>query len=372
MILMSTKSSGKKHLDSLKSADRKDVGLDYKSETKCSCSNTIETAYNLMIATWRRGYICCPEAEIWYKFTPKNTAYYTIYSVAPFETIGYLYDSNKKQIRSGRNYGSSINFKIVHYLTANETYYLKVNTLGKNKGYFNIAIIDTVFVESVRIKDSVLVINKGESADLKAEIAPFYATNKKLKWESSNTNVATVNSFTGKITAVNIGNARITAKSQDGNEKFGCCDIIVNAPVNSVKINTYTRIIPVGTNTTITATVNPSNASNKLLYWTSSDTNIATIDSATGYVTAKAVGTAKIFVTAQDGTGKQDICVLTVIPFQDTETNDNSQNIFREEIPYLAYDTFEIHENNPSIKDNGNTDSSVLNNGSSYCYYWKQ
>lgn len=369
---MSTKSSGKKHLDSLKSTDIKDVGLDYKSETKCNCSNTIETAYNLIIATWRRGYICCPESEIWYKFTPKNSTYYTIYSAAPFETIAYLFDSNKMQLRSGQNYGSSINFKIVHYLKANETYYLKVKTLGKNKGYFNIAIIDTVFVESVRIKDSVLMINEGESATLDAEIAPFYATNKKLKWESSDANVVTVNSLTGKIRAVNTGNARITARSQDGNKKFGCCDIIVNVPVNSVKINAYTRIIPVGTIATISATVYPLNASNKLLYWSSSDTNVATVDSATGYVTAKSVGTAKIFATAQDGTGRQDVCILTVIPYQETEIKTNAKNIIQKDIPHLDYDTSKMYENNPNIKDNGMADSSILNNGRCYCNYWKE
>ena len=61
---------------------------------------------------------------------------------------------------------------------------------------------------------------------------------------------------------------------------------------------------------TLTATVNPSNASNKNVYWTSSDSSIATVDNS-GKVTAIKAGSATVTVTTEDG-GKTATCSVTV------------------------------------------------------------
>lgn len=62
------------------------------------------------------------------------------------------------------------------------------------------------------------------------------------------------------------------------------------------------------------ATDCPYNANNKSLLWTSSNTTVATVDSATGYVTAKAAGETTIKATAKDGSGKYGTCTLKVDP----------------------------------------------------------
>ncbi len=92
--------------------------------------------------------------------------------------------------------------------------------------------------------------------------------------------------------------------------------------VESVTVDAETRVMHVGAQDQFTATVLPANASNKLLHWTSSDTEVASVNAETGVVTAKAVGTVNICATAQDGTEKQGVCVLTVDPpiIEDTPT----------------------------------------------------
>jgi hypothetical protein len=80
-------------------------------------------------------------------------------------------------------------------------------------------------------------------------------------------------------------------------------------PVTGVSLNTNSLPMNVGAAQSLTATVHPGNATNKAVTWSSSDTNIATVDK--GAVTAVSQGTATITVTTVDG-GKTAACVVTV------------------------------------------------------------
>ena len=82
-------------------------------------------------------------------------------------------------------------------------------------------------------------------------------------------------------------------------------------PVSGVALNTTTATLEVGKTTTLTATVEPSDATNKNVTWTSSNENVATVD-ANGTVTAKAPGTATITATAEGGNGTSATCTVTV------------------------------------------------------------
>ena len=84
-------------------------------------------------------------------------------------------------------------------------------------------------------------------------------------------------------------------------------------PVSSVSItgsgvSNGKATISVGTNLNLTATVSPSNATVGAVYWSSSDTSVATVDGS-GKVTAKAEGVTAITVTAG---GRSQAIILTV------------------------------------------------------------
>ena len=66
-----------------------------------------------------------------------------------------------------------------------------------------------------------------------------------------------------------------------------------------------------GQTASLTATVNPGNAENKSITWSSSDSSVATVN-ANGTVTAIANGTADITATAADGSGVSAKCSVTV------------------------------------------------------------
>lgn len=78
--------------------------------------------------------------------------------------------------------------------------------------------------------------------------------------------------------------------------------------VSTVTLNKTTGNLVVGSTDNLIATVSPSNATNKDVIWTSSNTEVATVDN-TGKVTAVSAGTANITVTTVDG-GKTSDCTI--------------------------------------------------------------
>ena len=79
--------------------------------------------------------------------------------------------------------------------------------------------------------------------------------------------------------------------------------------------------IELGKTLSLTPIYNPSNATNKMVTWSSSDESVATVDN-TGKVTAKKVGSTIITVVSQDGS-KKSACTVTVV---DNNSNDNINN----------------------------------------------
>lgn len=72
-----------------------------------------------------------------------------------------------------------------------------------------------VAAKSVKLNKTSATITKSKTLTLSASISPKNATNKSLKWKSSNTKVAKVDSK-GKVTAVGAGSAKITVSTSNG------------------------------------------------------------------------------------------------------------------------------------------------------------
>lgn len=331
------------------------VRVDYQTSSAepddNDCSNEMSSAINLSLNSWQGGEICCPGAEIWYKFTPSTTAYYTIYTVGSLDTYGYLYDANGTEIDRDDDDGSSLNFKMVQRLTANQTYYIKAKAYGSNTGNFSIAVTSTVFVETVSINKSYIALDKGKTEDLDATVTPSYATNKTLRWETGDASVATVNQD-GVVTARGAGTTCICAYSQDGSNKSSCCEVSVNVPVESVTINPSSLLMRVGEYDYLCAVVCPTDAVNKLIRWSSSDTSVVWVEEAIGRVEARGVGSATVYATAQDGTGVKGSCAIQVeppIPVQGIDICCETVTMNVGKIAYLSYDIYPSDATNKGV-----------------------
>jgi len=156
----------------------------------------------------------------------------------------------------------------------------------------------TISVTGVSLNRSSLTINKGETSNLTATVSPSNATNKDVTWTSNNPDVASVASD-GTITANNVGSATITVKTADGGKTATCSITVKSVPVTSVTLSPSSLSMTVGETTWLTATVSPSNASNKDVTWTSSNTSVATVSS--GKVRARKAGSTTITATLKNG-----------------------------------------------------------------------
>ena len=207
---------------------------------------------------------------------------------------------------------SKLDFKISNnkaYVAINPTASQKLLIKSRQLEKSNTGQI--VGVSGITLNKTALNLTIGASESLVATISPSNATNKDVEWTSSNTNVATVDT-TGKVTGVSAGSATITVKTKDGS-KVATCNVTVKNPVISVTgvtLNKTALNLVTGASESLVATISPSNATNKDVEWTSSNTNVATVDT-TGKVTGVSSGSATITVKTKDGT-KVATCNVTV------------------------------------------------------------
>lgn len=176
---------------------------------------------------------------------------------------------------------------------------------------------DRVMVTSVSVDRPSAEVLIGETVQLSATVLPSDATDQSITWSSSNKEVATV-SNNGLVTGVAEGRAGIMAKAGG---KTSTSIVTVSrkpVPVTSVTLDKESITLTKGESKTLVATVKPDGATYKALSWTSSDSNVASVDSK-GKVTALAIGSATITVKADD---HQANCVITVVvPIQSITLN---------------------------------------------------
>ena len=164
-------------------------------------------------------------------------------------------------------------------------------------------------VKSISLDKSSVELKEGEEVTLKATILPNNATNKSISWSSSDNSVATVKD--GRVYAITAGSAIITATTADGGKTATCSVTVLPGtyPVESVSLNETTLTLMPGDNHQLKAIVNPDNAANKDVTWSSSNYDVVTVEN--GRVTAISEGIATIKVTTIDG-AKTDECTVTV------------------------------------------------------------
>ena len=168
-----------------------------------------------------------------------------------------------------------------------------------------------VYPSSISLDAVSSSISIGETTQLTVGYSPSDTNVKSVTFESSSTTIATV-SNTGLVTGIAQGSATITATAQAANNTtITATKTITVTPVSvtSVVLDSNSETVKVGKTVTLIPTVYPTNATNKSVTWSSSNTSVATVSS--GVVTGVAAGTANITVTTVDGS-KTASCTVTV------------------------------------------------------------
>ena len=192
-------------------------------------------------------------------------------------------------------------------------------TVKTNDGGFSASCEVTVkkkviAVTGVKLSAASMTLREGDRGKLTVTVEPANATNKNVKWWTSDLDIVSVGSTlggsTGYVEARKAGTATVTVKTEDG-EFSASCEITVEkkeVPVTGIALEQSSLLLPVGNTYTLRAHVQPSNATDQDIQWGSSNGGVATVDQ-TGKVTAVAAGTVDILATLA---GKFARCTVQV------------------------------------------------------------
>ena len=264
------------------------------------------------------------------KITSKKNGNSIFFPAAGFRREKSLYDAGSDGYYWSRSLYTN-HSAVAYYL------HFSSSSIGMSANYYRfhgffvrpvrVKKVPTIPVTSIELNQTEVSVKVGETLQLLATVLPMNATNKNVKWASSNANVATVDE-TGKVVAVAVGTCTITGSATDGSGVKVACQVKVQPiAVTSIELNSTEDSVKVGETLQLSATVLPENATNKNVKWVSSNANVATVDQS-GKVTSVAVGTCTITCSAADGSGVKVGCQVKVLPITVTSIELNQTEVY--------------------------------------------
>lgn len=234
---------------------------------------------------------------------------------------------------------------------------------GTNLATYLTAATAPILIFSITVSPSTVSMTIAQTQQISTTIIPSNAANNTLSWSSSNTGVATVSS-SGLITSVAAGSAIITVQATDGSNVYNTVSVSVSA--NPILITGITLIpgsatLAPGATTQISAAIAPSNATNKTLTWSSSNTSIATVSSS-GLVTAVAAGTANVWARSTDGTNRTGTCTITVaVPATSISLNQTTATMHPGNTLTLVATVLPSNATNKTVTWSSNSSNATVN-----------
>ena len=164
--------------------------------------------------------------------------------------------------------------------------------------------------DATKVTASNITIKEGQTLSIAVTIEPIGASTRNVTYKSSNENVATVSN--GTVTGVSAGKATITIKTKNGHEETFEVTVI-ESNLTKITLNPATLNFTVGDTASkkISATLEPADAMNRKITWTSTNTNVATVNDK-GEVTAVGKGTCEIKATSEKNANVYGSCSVTV------------------------------------------------------------
>lgn len=214
--------------------------------------------------------------------------------------------------------------------------------------------VPEVQIEKIDISIDNTTIQKGERKKLQVVISPQEAASHKVQYTSSNPNVATVDNE-GNIVAISSGKTTITVKAEANNVQSQI-EIIVYSKVTNVLLDQKEIYMQVGDTFKINGVVEPDDADDKTILYSSTNSDVATI-SENGIITAKQEGDVKLIASSRENVEIQAECKLSVVrKMEDDEIHfDSSLNVNSMEISGIDYNSNTVAD----IKEKITTDLEI-------------
>lgn len=166
-----------------------------------------------------------------------------------------------------------------------------------------------VAVQSVSLSHTSLTMYAGDNQTLTATVLPENATDKSLKWSSSNSNVATADA-NGVVKAIGYGKASITATSAANSAAKAVCEVSVFEHCTGIELSATSAEMYIGDSFSLTARTLPLNTTDGKIEWSVNNETVIKRN-ADGTIVAVGAGTAEVIAKSTDG-GHIGKCSVTV------------------------------------------------------------
>jgi len=172
-------------------------------------------------------------------------------------------------------------------------------------------------VTGVTLSTSTAALKLNETITLTANISPTNAYIKNLTWNSSNSSIASVDS-NGKVIALTLGTANITATTLDGSKVATCAVAVDKTLASSISSNSEYPLV-IGNYLQLAPTILPSTTTDASYNISVADTSIATVEN--GKVKGLKAGNTIVTLTTKDGSNKS--CTFTLKVTETVSTTSN-------------------------------------------------
>ena len=226
----------------------------------------------------------------------------TIGQIAFKRVMNKYFDDSINEYNVSNDYNKFMTFMQIIQLNTTSNKWIKLKS--------NYEFLYNKFVVNINTENTTLNIVKGKSYNIFYDVSFNSTTHPdfSVSFSSTNDNIASVDS-NGKITANNIGSVKVYVNV--GNQYKVINLNVVESGVTSISLNkTNYTFNSLNSYCKLTPTFN-SSLDNNIVKWTSSNEDIAKVDS-NGYIIPQGNGTATITATTTDGTNLSAKCNITV------------------------------------------------------------
>lgn len=244
-----------------------------------------------------------------YQITPKNATENDLIFTSSDSSVATV---NQSGVIQGLKEGNAIITVSSSNGLAKDTTYVSVYKKGASTVVDGEPIKTDNYPKSLTVSPQSLNLKLGGSSQLIASVLPEKSNNQ-ISWSSTNSRVATVDS-NGLVSAVGMGSATIIARTI--NDITYNVNVLVgnySKELRSILVTTNYITLAVSNSKQLAVAFTPADASNKNVFWTSSNPSVATVDKY-GVVKAISPGSTIIKATSEDG-GYTDTATIEVVNY---------------------------------------------------------
>ncbi|MDR3137337.1 MAG: Ig-like domain-containing protein [Tannerellaceae bacterium] len=269
--------------------------------------NDIQIELNKTVLSLRKGetYKLSAQAKSEIEITPDFTFVSEKSQVA---TVGI-----HTGVIEAKEYGDT--YVTVMFVYGVKTYKAKCHVKVENA-------VDSIVIKAgtltIKDGDTLLIEKYGGDKQLQVSFYPSDATNKKLRYQSSQPLVATVTSL-GWVRPLSDGYTSVAVQSVGGGGTLKTFVVAVQTPMQNLRLNSHSLTLGKGRTYPLRAFFEPEDVSVRpSLQWTSNDPSIVSVDGA-GWLSLKSEGRTFVRVATADARFS-DTCWINVVTFPESLT----------------------------------------------------